>query len=247
MQATATRLTGTGAGATKYDVLSALALAGLYNTTLPSQRALRFIALITLRYNWTANVLSIGHSELERMWNVSKRTVIREMDALRSLGLLVLLRRGRKGKVSTYRLDIAAVHNLASDHLVNQTTGVDTRLCAIKNVDIVDQVNQCVPQENINDVRSDRSNYSIWETILDRLPDTVSNAQKARWLTPLRIEQISETLEVEVASAFRADYICRAFGDQLQNAARSIGIRRVAIVGTKSKSYKIAVTDVTCL
>jgi chromosomal replication initiation ATPase DnaA len=75
------------------------------------------------------------------------------------------------------------------------------------------------------------SDNPLWETILERLPDTVSSAQKARWLAPLRIKKTSETLEVEVGSAFRAEYVSRTFGDQLQSAARSLGIKRVALVG----------------
>lgn len=243
MQAPATRLTGAGAGAKKYDVLSALALAGLDNAALPSQRALRLIALITMRYNWAADVLSIGHTELERIWSVSKRTVIREMDALRSLGLLVVLRRGRKGKVTTYRLDISAVRRLAADELVNDATGIDSRLSATHEVTAVDGETCSSIHKHTETVPDKTSDNPLWETILKRLPDTVSSAQKARWLAPLRIRKISETLEVEVGSAFRAEYVSRTFGDQLQSAARSLGIKRVALVGAPSDTHGTSFAD----
>jgi hypothetical protein len=245
MQAPATRLTGTGAGAKKYDVLSALALAGLDNSALPSQRALRFIALITIRYNWAADVLSVGHAELERLWSVSKRTVIREMDALRGLGLLVVLRPGRKGKVTTYRLDIAAVRKLAAADLSNETTGIDARLSKARNKNDSNNFTDCSVDDDIksND-RCDRdSKDGIWETIIDRLPSTVSIAQRTRWLIPERVKQVGTTLEVELGSAFRAEYVARTYGDQLQTAARYIGITRVNIVGEFSSIDADAPTE----
>ncbi|MFN3615195.1 MAG: hypothetical protein ACK4WC_11650, partial [Rubrimonas sp.] len=138
MQATATRSTPAGRGAGKYDVLSALALAGLGGRGLPPQRALRLIALITTRYNWAADSLSVGHDELTRLWGVSRRTVIREIDALREAGVLTVLRPGRKGRVTAYRLNPAAVRAVAAGALGADPTGVDARLAMLAAADAQD-------------------------------------------------------------------------------------------------------------
>jgi hypothetical protein len=229
MQATATRLTGVGAGAKKYDVLSVLALAGLENAALPSQRALRFIALITIRYNWAADMLSVGHEELGHLWKVSKRTVIREMEALRSLGLLVVLRPGRRGTVTTYRLDISAIRKLAASRLLSETSGIDSRLAA--------------SEDNLDNEPSEASQASIrndpglppspcrdlWTAVLDNLSPSVSSAQKDRWLGPLRAELVDDIFYLEADSAFRAVYIAKTFSDALHVAARPLGVRRISI------------------
>jgi hypothetical protein len=67
------RLTGTGAGARKYDLLTAPALSGLRDEPLGPMTAPRLIALVTARYNWASDTVCIGHDELARLWGVSRR------------------------------------------------------------------------------------------------------------------------------------------------------------------------------
>ena len=43
---------------------------------------LRLIALITARYNWQRDELSVGQSEMARIWGVHDRTVKREVRRL---------------------------------------------------------------------------------------------------------------------------------------------------------------------
>ena len=56
-----TRLTGKGAGAEKYDLLTALSVAGLSGSPTEQTSMLRLIAVLTARYNWAADELSMGH------------------------------------------------------------------------------------------------------------------------------------------------------------------------------------------
>jgi hypothetical protein len=239
MQATATRLTGIGSGAKKYDVLSALALAGLDNAALSSQRALRFIALITIRYNWASDMLSVGHAELAQLWKVSKRTVIREMEALRNLGLLVVLRPGRRGAVTTYRLDISAVRRLTGASLLSEKTGIDSRLAAVGN-EVAGEPALAEAQTGHHSTEPAQSpSIGLWQAVIDRLPPSVSCAQKDRWLAPLRAKQCDDILQVEAESAFRASYVSQTFSESLLAAARPLGIKRVAIIVACQKAQKV--------
>lgn len=240
MQATAMRLTGVGASAKKYDVLSALALAGLQDAALSSQRALRFIALITIRYNWANDVLSVGHAELGRLWRVSKRTVIREMDVLRNLGLLVVLRPGRRGAVTTYRIDIIAIRRLAAVSLQDDATGIDVRLAETREDDDTERP-AASPSVTLGDTVHPRTpDLALWEAILERLPATISSVQKKRWLVPVRAEQRNNTLHVEADSPFHAAYIAHNYSDALHVAARPLGMTRVTIVVGNRKLSRAA-------
>ena len=71
--------------------------------------ALRLIALVTARYDWGADRISVGHEEAARLWGTSTRTAKREMARLMDVGLLHRIERGVRGRVGAYRLDPAAI------------------------------------------------------------------------------------------------------------------------------------------
>ncbi|SHH46914.1 DnaA N-terminal domain-containing protein [Cognatiyoonia sediminum] len=100
---------GRDAATKKYDILSALATFGLSKDKHKQRQILRLMALITTRYNWQCDELSMGQAEIARLWSVDTRTVKREMARLRSLGWLVQKRQGARGRVSVYGLDLARV------------------------------------------------------------------------------------------------------------------------------------------
>lgn len=118
-----TRPVGQGAGARKYDLLTAIGAHGLAGGKVDQRLALRMITLITARYNWTLDVLSTGQREIARLWNVDDRTVRREMARLRDLGWLELRQQGARGRVSEYRLGVAAI--LAGTQPVWEAVGSD--------------------------------------------------------------------------------------------------------------------------
>lgn len=103
------KLAGPGAGVRKYDLLTALAVAGLAGSPCFSTSMTRLIALVTARYNWRLDEVSIGQAELARLWSVDLRTVKREVKRLRDHGVLIVKRAGVRGRVSTYRLDHARI------------------------------------------------------------------------------------------------------------------------------------------
>jgi hypothetical protein len=97
---------GPQAGARKYDILSALMAFALSQDKIVQRRVMRIMALITARYNWQRDELCVGQREIARMWSVDERTVKREMAVLRGLGWLVQKRKGARGRLSVYGIDL---------------------------------------------------------------------------------------------------------------------------------------------
>ncbi|TNF17306.1 MAG: hypothetical protein EP318_21895 [Rhodobacteraceae bacterium] len=110
----AKRFTGTQAGSQKYDLLTALAVAGLSGTPGFQTSMLRLVALVTARYNWARDELTVGQREMARLWSVDERTVKREIKRLTGAAILLQLRPGVRGRVAAYRLNLAEIHRLSA-------------------------------------------------------------------------------------------------------------------------------------
>ena len=100
------RPVGREAASRKYDILSALMAFALSKDKHVQRQILRMMALITTRYNWQRDELTMGQTEIARLWSVDDRTVKREMARLRAQGWLVLKRQGARGRVSSYGMDL---------------------------------------------------------------------------------------------------------------------------------------------
>jgi hypothetical protein len=101
-----TKPVGRDAAAKKYDILSALAALALAQEKHDQRRILRVMALITTRYNWQRNELTMGQAEIARLWGVDLRTVKREMAKLRAMGWLIETRGAARGRVASHALDL---------------------------------------------------------------------------------------------------------------------------------------------
>lgn len=99
------RPTGRGASSRKYDILTALGAFALRGSKHEQRRVLRFMLLITARYNWRRDRLSVGQREIAMMWSCDERTVKREMARLRALGWLKVIKQGARGRVTEYSID----------------------------------------------------------------------------------------------------------------------------------------------
>lgn len=106
----AKRLTGPQAGSLKYDLLTAMSVAGLHGSPGFQTSMLRLIALVTARYNWRLDELSVGQRDMARMWGVDERTVKREIKRLIDAEFLICKRQGVRGRVGAYRLNLYAVY-----------------------------------------------------------------------------------------------------------------------------------------
>jgi hypothetical protein len=100
------RPVGREAASRKYDILSALMAFALAKDKHVQRQVMRIMALITTRYNWQRDELTMGQGEIARLWSVDDRTVKREMARLRAQGWLVLKRQGARGRVSSYGIDL---------------------------------------------------------------------------------------------------------------------------------------------
>lgn len=100
---------GREAASRKYDILSALMAFALSQDKTHQRQVLRLMSLITTRYNWQNDELSMGQDDIARLWSVDTRTVKREMAKLRAKGWLVLKRQGARGRVSLYGLDLSLI------------------------------------------------------------------------------------------------------------------------------------------
>ena len=95
--------------AAKYDLLTGLGASACRGDKHRQRTVLRFITLLTARYNWRSDTLTTGQREIARLWSVDERTVKREMARLRDLGWLVLKRPAARGRVACYGLGFDAM------------------------------------------------------------------------------------------------------------------------------------------
>lgn len=103
------RAVGREAAAKKYDLLSAMMAHGLAADKHRQRLVLRLMALITSRYNWQRDELTVGQREIARLWCVDERTVKREMAKLRVLGWIEIKQQGARGRVSVLGLNITRI------------------------------------------------------------------------------------------------------------------------------------------
>jgi len=110
------RLTGAGASGLKYDVITALSVAGLSGSSTLQVSMMRLIALITARYNWRLDEFCVGQRDMAKMWSVNERTVKREIKRLTQSDVIRCIRPGVRGRVGAYRLNY---HQIAamSEHV----------------------------------------------------------------------------------------------------------------------------------
>ena len=93
----------------KYDLLTILGSYALSQGKTLQRQTLRLICLITARYNWQHDELSVAQTEMARLWSVDQRTVKREMAAFRDRGWLIEKRAAARGRVTLYGLGTAAI------------------------------------------------------------------------------------------------------------------------------------------
>lgn len=103
------RPVGRESAAKKYDLLSAIMAYALAGDQHRQRLILRFMSLITTRYNWQRNELTTGQREIARLWCVNDRTVKRDMARLRVMGWITVKRQGARGRVSVLGLDLERI------------------------------------------------------------------------------------------------------------------------------------------
>ena len=106
----AKKLTGPKAGSLKYDLLTAVTVAGLHGSQGFQTSMTRLVALITARYNWRLDEVTVGQRDMARMWGVNERTVKREIKRLLECEFIICKRPGVRGRVAAYRLNYPEIY-----------------------------------------------------------------------------------------------------------------------------------------
>lgn len=217
---------GRDAATKKYDILTALSSFALSQDKHKQRQIMRLMALITARYNWQRDELSMGQKEIARLWSVDTRTVKRELAKLKSLGWLVQKRPGARGRVSLYGLDLNKIVN-------------DTRVCW-ENVgpDFVERMSgQIVGKETGNVVPFRKDNGvafddSFWGRVCE-LVCAEDNSVYQAWIAPLifvSVEQGKATLTAP--TKFHANYVASHLINRLHSYICRVdpSIRNVSVL-----------------
>lgn len=221
---------GIGSGAIKYDILTAIAVCGLNGSTGDQLSMARLGSVITARYNWRMDELSMGQREMANLWGVGERTVKREVKRWLESGLLVCKRSGVRGRVAAYRLNLHRVCEM--------TRPVWTLIGA----DFVDRMATLAPDgDRVIRLDSVRATFAPkpdvigWEAVRYQLSDLFP-AQFEAWIAPLAVQETGDTLVLEARSAFAAEYVKTHFGRDIADAVSAAWTepRQIVIRGPKT-------------
>jgi hypothetical protein len=206
---------GRDAAAKKYDILSALAAFALSQDKHVQRRILRLMSLITTRYNWQRNELSMGQEDIARLWTVDLRTVKREMAKLRGLGWLVETRGAARGRVAIHALDFALI--MADTRHVWANIGTDF---------IARQAGGTVPEPASNVVPFQAAplpqDGSVW-TAAQHAFQAQDAAAFTAWIARLReVDREGGTLCLLAPSRFHKTYVETHLSDSLLRILRRI-------------------------
>ena len=214
------RLTGPEAGSLKYDILTALTLLGLHGTATEQTSMMRLIALITARYNWRANELTVGQRDIARMWAVNERTVKREMKRLTESKILVCKRTGVRGRVGAYSLNLPMVARLSQPSWKAVGPDFEERMAANAPVQTANVVkvdfSANIPEQTLDDPQP--KNSGTWRAVQHSLRAS-DEAIFQNWYARLSFKkQADGFVELLAPSRFVANYIKTHLFNELHHA-----------------------------
>ncbi|WP_380058839.1 hypothetical protein ACFE33_15200 (plasmid) [Falsihalocynthiibacter sp. SS001] len=211
------RHTGPQASVMKYDFLTALGAFALAEGKASQRMCLRFMTLITARYNWGRDSLQVGQREIARLWSVDERTVKREMAKLRALGWLVVRRQGARGRVTDYRLDIEAVMKATKPQWQAVGPDFEARMQTEKQLDP-----KVVPLQAKTTVEAPEITADEWgvaKAILHREHASIYGA----WIQALlRETRDGDVLKLKAPTAFHATYVNQRLRKVILDVCRSV-------------------------
>lgn len=205
---------GRGGATRKYDLLTVLGVHALSRDKHLQRQALRLICLITARYNWQNDNLSVGQAEIARLWSVDPRTVKREMAAFRKRGWLVEKRAAARGRVTVYGLGIETI--LAETRPGWDKVGPDlvARLLPAPAPETPDRKVIPFPQGALPEAGT------LWGRVARRLQQDDAALYLA-WFAPLEAEERAGELWVRAPSGFHATYLRTHLRPRLEAALQA--------------------------
>lgn len=219
---------GRSASVKKYDILSALAAFGLSQDKHVQRQVLRLMALITTRYNWQKDELTIGQNEIAKLWACDTRTVKREMSKFRASGWLVEKRGAARGRV--------AVHGLCLDKIMGDTKpiweNIGPDFVARAETPIEAETPSNVVKFAPSRVHAPSDDGSLWSGICKSFYDD-DPASFAAWLSRLDpVGREDDRFVISAPTRFHANYVESHFGDRLLREMRRLDptVRTLRIV-----------------
>ena len=203
------KLTGPQAGSLKYDLLTALGAAGLHGSPTVQTSLMRLCTVITARYNWRMDEVSIGQAELARLWAVNERTVKREMKRLTQDGWIICLRPGVRGRVGAYRLNYASIYEKTQSSWEAVGQDFAERMSEFSGTGRVVKVDFKSPQPHpkVVPLSAVPKDGTGWAPIARRLQETHPELYE-NWFAKLEEKPAKAgELNLKAANAFVAGYI----------------------------------------
>lgn len=214
------RLTGIEAGSLKYDVLTAMAIAGLHGTSTQQTSMIRLIALVTARYNWRMDELTVGQRDMARMWAVNERTVKREIKRLTEANILICKRLGVRGRVGAYKLNLTEIGRISQNSWAAVGPDFDERMN--RNLPQHDakvvKVNFGTKTATPQDEEANVAKSGTWRAVLKNLKSTDA-ASYSNWYARLTMTSNSTgKIKLVAPNKFVANYIQTHLSSRLHQA-----------------------------
>jgi len=216
-----TRPVGYGASSRKYDLITALGTHALALGKTDQRRVLRLITLITARYNWTRDELSVGQREIARLWSCDQRTVKRETAVLRGLGWFVVKRQGVRGRVTEYSINIERILKDTSGSWASVGPDFEIRLAGADTGQGADR--SVVPfPKNGTVAPPDISSGTEW-VLAQAVLHSEDTATFASWVAAItRDGRAGGRLTLRAPSRFHASYVQAHLSERILAACRAV-------------------------
>lgn len=227
---------GRNASALKYDILSAIGVMALAGDKHRQRLVMRLMVLITTRYNWQHNELSIGRAEIARLWSVDERTVKREMAKFRTAGWLEVKRAGAKGRVTVYALNLDGL--LGDTRASWDTIGSDFVARMQERQGGAGETGSAQADPKVIPFQPRAPGGAAegtWGRVLARLRSE-SPAQASTWFGQLsEMSRDGGRVRLAAPTRFVADYVSTHFLPQLLNAYVGIdpGVRHIEVTAVE--------------
>ena len=213
----ASKPTGQGAASKKYDVITALGAYACAGDKHRQRRVLRFVTLLTARYNWQRDELSIGRAEIARLWDVDERTVKRDMGLLRDRGWLKVKRPAARGRVAVYSVDWSRILGETRGTWSSVGRDFDERMAILTGSASPERL-----ETNVVAFPPVGEGATLWDrarTVLHR----DDPAFHANWLAAVRMRGCHDgVLELEAPTPFHARYLATHAASKVLFAVRQV-------------------------
>lgn len=216
--------TGQGAASKKYDMLTALGAMACAGTVVSEKTGLRLMLLVTARYNWARDELSLGRSEIARLWQVDERTVKRELARLKEKGWVTVKRPAARGRVTVYAIDWSRI--LSDSATVWNNIGPDfaARMGGPAPVETPSPKVVAFPVE---------AGQGPWDRVKRRLAEEAPGFYGSWGAKLTAVEIGADHLTLAAPTSFHAQYVLQHGLDYLYRAAVPVipGLSRIEVTG----------------